>query len=708
MNKVVVGLLVLVALAGIWWASTDSARNVRRAEPIGALVPDAVEPVQSPAPDVELPSSAPERVAQGDPPVQPAPEPVLSPSDVALPHRGLFGRVRRSDGEAPGRRNVKLAVVGAGVRTPMEGTWTTADGHYGCAFDFGSLSALAPKIRTVSLEAFTESVPLEERLSLNSLNMSAQELAEFILEPVWLEVSVKDPQGFRAEKRVELRPNMRDSLRVDLMIRPRHDLEGEALGKHGGASFANITLFDPEWNLLATTRADAKGVFRLSSPPAGRFVIHARQTGGGAAQIAGNFLGAPFRAPQQKVLLGGGATLHGSVESPTGEPVINLPVIAIESGLAEQIYPSVVPSVTELAQAETLGGLAYSVATTNLEGKFDMTSMQAGTYRVRFGTLAEKHQPQTEVLTGSDNTFTFVGDLLTVTLEEKSEVLLRAKVHCLQADWKTLDAGAPIAHFVQPAIFGATQFVLDPGQTWLVFATLDGQYSREIKVRFDARKREEEVDLDFSFSPFSASRTRRSLPPVQGTATLDLSVRNEDGKRQRAQIHLWRKHGRGRVQLIDGERMPLNGEFPSLLPGKYELLVESLLDKDPFVPQRTTFSLSEGETESLKLMTKVAGRLKILLRAKGAQPGFAVGAQAVSINVPGEPIPLSFTSERLGTGLTTTLYRNRLSVCSPALAPGRYKLELSATSNECELPVTSFEIEAGKTLSAEIELELKD
>ncbi len=151
MNKAVLGLLAVGFLAAAAWWMSRSSEPSSAEETVGALVPSSALPTTPVDDGGELPQAQPERTPSGES-AQAEPSPATDVATPALvPTRGLYGIVRREDGEPTGIRPVKLAVLGGGIRQPLEGTMTQEDGRYAISFSLESFVPWGAALRIQTL-----------------------------------------------------------------------------------------------------------------------------------------------------------------------------------------------------------------------------------------------------------------------------------------------------------------------------------------------------------------------------------------------------------------------------------------------------------------------------------------------------------------------------------------------------------------------------
>ncbi|MFT7484567.1 MAG: hypothetical protein ACI9F9_000407 [Candidatus Paceibacteria bacterium] len=716
MKKGLLGLFLGVLLVVGWMViqgRDDPGRDPQGSE---ALMPSLQASTETKTEAGRLPDSESAREPSSALGSKQNPLPMAPTVEAITPTQGIFGRVSQEGGEPVGRCKVSLSIIARGIHAPMEGAWTGEDGQYACSFSLRELAKLGLDAQLEAASEWRKYISETSRRQLSKEESAVylsqvREGAEVLAQPLWLEVSVENAKGFRAFKRVELQPDLPDPMRVDLSILKQHSLEGIVSTAGGALPFADVCLLGEEGDLLATALTNAEGRYRMPMPPAGSFRVHARKVGHGAAQSADVSAGRSIQAPEHGLLIGGDATLRGVVKTPAGAAVHTLPLIVIDSALAETIRPPFSPSDVELANSERLGGLAYSDSVTDKEGRFSIPALQFGHYVIRYDGLSEGFQPEGTFETDQEHVITFSGNLLTVLLTGDDADLARLRVHCIQEDWVKNGALGPIAHYAQPAMFGRTQFVLEPGTQWVVFAELDGRRTSDKSVRFSAKGQQKELSIKVRPSSMRLPDQRRAdLPAAHGTGAIKVEVTDHAGKPQGARITLWRKSGAGSILALTSKEIPEDGTLRGLEPGLYEYLVESASSTAPFLSLRGKGfeTISPGRTNELNLLAESGGHLSLHFAASSLYEGLHVSAIASPIEPSDGSLALRFLMMRApGTSTATFTLEEEggTVICSPALAPGKYSISFSCSNKDVAIEAQLFEIESGTPTTLELRLD---
>lgn len=702
-RNVVVGLVLLVVGVALWRALTDSGDVGREPDGTAALTRELPEEEDESSASNGPALPAQEARRESAAPVEPEFPPVVEPKVARVVERGIFGRVTDHDGEPVARHTVQLSILLAMGRQPVGSATTDLDGNYSISMELGDF---ARELQRSRIEVHEEWAEWSEEVTSSGDELALQILLDNqrnFSDAAWLEVSCQNFLGFWARKRIDLRPNMPAQLRVDLRVEELRDLEGQVIGSDGPVAAANVMLFDADWGLHGTALSDAEGRFQMDAPPPGPYILHARLVGVGAGQTGGTSAGGGTRAPFQTVQLMGDKRLAGWVVNPVGDPIAGLPVTAISNDLAQSSESALWPSRRELAQAESMGALAFSETLTRGDGSFTFTAMQPGDYVLRFGSVPDRFQPQSLYPTGGQHQLVFGGCLLEVLLVGEAEDTLGTRVHCVAMRSPSDLPGQTLKHYVRENSLGKNRFLLEPGRSWRVFAEKEGkiQGERQVKIGEEDYKTQETLRLQ----PWS--ETAKPHWPVDSRATasasLVLKLRGAGKRPLQGLATLSKVEAACSAMKIERVRISSQG-FSGLTPGLYDLFVESVPESTPFLPvkRKGKVSLRESQTERLTLAVQAGAGLQ-LTAPEGSKEARGLVAYLVPEEQKGPRVSLSFAGKKRGP-LLPVLPMGETAHCAPIVPAGKYTLMVKGVGGELNIPPQSLELEAGKILPVTLQL----
>jgi len=701
----------MIVLAFVGWSaySVDESDVAHIEAPLtfGEVAPDSVLPSESTAggeAGISRPTSAPGREGSTAERVDSIPSGVrrVELTRVAVPAQdgptGITGVVTGTDGKP-----VAGVVVGVvertrgGVRslgqarTDDSGTYllpVTLDDF--ARRDFPTSSEWYDLIR-----ADAESEGPMTSAELAALHKHVERLERDFSHVGELVVSVEDALGFRAETSFRAKSGER-LRRVDLRILREYRFSGEVLDGLTGAPFANVMLFDAERELVARTDADAAGEFELPIPPAGRFELHARAGGHGAGGLGGVSLGPDQRSLPQTIALRGDGVLRGRVLYPSGDPVSGLEVHGVLESLASR-HPELPlhPTPADLLEEEREGGLALSSSWTDEAGRFRMVGMQPGSFQLLFVDGESGVDPSGVFRTGPDNDIRLKASRVRVHLDSADEGEVREmSVHCIQADWRRVEDGAPVHHEVAVSRDGVAQFLMPSEFDWVVFAELGGQRSQEFPVKFRSRPGDGFAQIDLTPDRWtSAESLLEALTPPEDLSRLDFVVLDPRGEQVKSHLWLWRIEDE-RLAPLHVKRVIEEGRgIPALRAGSFRYRLQlAEREESLWLPSKhVVFDLEPGADVRLEAQARPMLDLRLTVVQEEGAPPRAMKASVFHLKM------LTGVDPRGGAGVRphALMLGEELRVQLPR-SPGAHRLQLSGVGEneerfECTLPLRDDE-----------------
>lgn len=602
--------------------------------------------------------------------------------EAALNLDGLAGRVRYVD-----RSPVPHASIS--VRSDLGGELrgsADADGRFEIQVPLERWEAKLERIQRENSRSFERAWERHERrhrrqspgLLEHKLATEGRELSRLLDRTLELRVTARDRSGYEVERMVTVPRERPRPMRVDLVLERRLPFGGQVLGLEGPEELVDVRLYDEDWNLVSATQTDEEGVFVLRSPAPGPYRIHARKQGAGTAYVNGIWVGSGVSGVHHQLSLGGDEHLRGQLLTSDGDPVPDIEMVAVASGLALQNPRRPAwPTAQALGDFERNQGLGLLHLRTDPEGRFSMRGVQEGTFQVIFAELPESLQPRGLYRTGVDNEVRFLGRILFITFSGDKRLRRQAVVHVVSLEKPRPPRKA--IHVVERAAQGCIRMVVEPDSLWGISYQLGGEFSRqrELLVPDDRAVTFHELRLwSTHYGKWSEEPQGWSRPSTKGS--LEVTLQDPDGQLVKARVTLWREDGASPRRLFHRRLHDADSPLPALEPGVYRYAVES-----PAAMAAWTLPLEEprpvalraGETRRVSARLESAGRLRLLLEpAAGLDAAAAFRARLVPRGATGGPVDLTFgggggaSVAVLSPGVTTN--------CEPALAVGEYDLEL--------------------------------